>query len=171
LSLNTVSQAEQIGVVASPMLVPPPSPAKVAGGKILLAEDNPTNQKIMMLLLQKLGLQADVADNGLIAIDLLNVGSYALILMDVQMPELDGLEATRRIRTAEMAADGRHIPIIAVTAHAMDAHQESCKEAGMDDYLAKPVTLKSLHEVLSRWIEIGPVTTAPEATGRMAGPS
>jgi len=171
LAFNTVSREERIGAVTPPGAMSAPQPAKVAAGKILLAEDNPTNQKIMLLMLQKLGLEADVADNGLIAIDLLNTRNYSLILMDVQMPELDGLEATRKIRAAEAENPCGHIPIIAVTAHAMDAHQESCKEAGMDDYLSKPVTLKSLHEVLSRWILIKPLAATPETTGRTAGQS
>ncbi len=156
LALHTVSRDASIGAIRPDAANQVPQ--RVAPGKILLAEDNPTNQKIMMLMLQKLGLQADVADNGLIAINFLNAQNYALILMDVQMPEMDGLDATRKIRAAEAANDHGHIPIIAVTAHAMDAHQQSCKEAGMDDYLTKPVTLNSLFEVLSRWLEINPPT-------------
>jgi len=118
--------------------------------RILVAEDNLVNQKIAMMLLEKLGHQADVVANGLEAIDSLTRQEYDLVLMDVQMPELDGIEATKRIRS-EFTTNNQPT-IIAVTANAMNGDKEKCLEAGMDDYLAKPVTLQSLEKSLSKWL-------------------
>jgi PAS domain S-box-containing protein len=106
--------------------------------KILLAEDNSVNQKLALGILGNLGHQVIVANNGVEAVALLNDDHFDLVLMDVQMPEMDGLVATRIIRENEQAAGG-HIPIVAMTAHAMKGDREQCLEAGMDDYLAKPI--------------------------------
>jgi CheY-like chemotaxis protein len=103
-----------------------------------------------MMLLEKLGHQADIVANGLEAIDSLNRQKYDLVLMDVQMPELDGLEATKRIRSEFTTIN--QPTIIAVTANAMSGDKEKCLEAGMNDYLAKPITLQSLEKSLSKWL-------------------
>jgi PAS domain S-box-containing protein len=118
--------------------------------KILLAEDNPINQKLAVLMLQKAGYSVDVVNNGYEAIQALQKSLYTLVLMDVQMPEFDGLEATRTIRKTE--SPEVHIPIIALTAHAMKGDRERCLEAGMDDYLSKPLRPKELMSVLDKWI-------------------
>jgi PAS domain S-box-containing protein len=113
--------------------------------RVLLAEDNEVNQKLALRLLQQLGYEADVAGNGLEAIGALERGTYDLVLMDVQMPELDGLEATRRIR-ARWPADGPRIA--AMTANAMAGDRELCLAAGMDDYISKPIRPIELEAVL-----------------------
>ena len=129
--------------------VRPVSPASLLGDRhplrILLAEDNAVNQKLAIRLLQQLGYGADVAGNGLEAIEALERSTYDLVLMDVQMPELDGLEATRRIR-ARWPHDGPRIA--AMTANAMAGDRELCLAAGMDDYISKPIRPAELEAVL-----------------------
>jgi CheY-like chemotaxis protein len=115
---------------------------------ILVAEDNPVNQKIAQRMLKHLGYPVDIAANGLEALQALERKFYNIILMDIQMPEMDGLEATRIIRQRLSAEEQPRI--IAVTAHALDYSREMCIDAGMDDYIAKPVQKDELAEVLSR---------------------
>ncbi|GEM_PF-739406 len=119
--------------------------------RILLAEDNVINQKVTLRMLEKLGYRVDVVANGVEAVRAWQTIPYHLILMDVQMPEMDGFEATRLIRKQETST-GRHVPIIALTAHAMKGDRERCLEAGMDGYLAKPIQFKELDEVLQRML-------------------
>ncbi len=114
--------------------------------RVLIAEDNLVNQKVALRLVQKLGFRADVAANGVEALSALDKTAYDLILMDCQMPEMDGFETTRRIRMA-----GEKLPIIAMTANAMKGDREMCLEAGMDDYLTKPIDISSLSTALTRW--------------------
>lgn len=115
---------------------------------ILYAEDNPINQKIIQRMLAKMGYQIDIANNGAEAVKALSEREYDLILMDVSMPEMDGLTATRTIRMEQ----GENGPIIiAVTANAMKGDRERCLEAGMNDYLAKPVKIAQLREMLTKW--------------------
>lgn len=130
------------------------TPAEPESGSadILLADDNAVNQKVMMFLLKKLGLHADLAGNGFEVLAKLSERPYRLVLMDVQMPEMDGLEATRQIRDPAGPVLDHSIPVIAVTAHALDGYQDICHAAGMDDYLTKPVTPDRLREVLERWL-------------------
>jgi CheY-like chemotaxis protein/HPt (histidine-containing phosphotransfer) domain-containing protein len=118
---------------------------------ILIAEDHPVNREVAILQLQQLGLAAHAVENGTAAIDAIQRVPYALVLMDCQMPELDGYEATRQIRRAE-AQSGRHVPIIAMTAHAMQGDREACLSAGMDDYISKPVTMERLEAVVRHWM-------------------
>jgi two-component system, sensor histidine kinase and response regulator len=118
--------------------------------RVLLAEDSTVNQKLATVLLELQGHSVALANNGREALDLLKTSTFDLLLMDVQMPELDGLEATRQIRAQESA--GEHIPIVAMTAHAMKGDRERCLEAGMDDYLAKPIRAQELQDVLVRVI-------------------
>jgi CheY-like chemotaxis protein len=113
--------------------------------RILLAEDNAVNQKLALRLLERMGYRADVAENGLAAISAVEGSTYDVILMDVQMPELDGLEATRRIRRRW---PGDRPRIVAMTANAMDGDREACLAAGMDDYIAKPIAPEALQASL-----------------------
>jgi CheY-like chemotaxis protein len=116
---------------------------------VLLAEDNPVNVKFALKVLERAGHQVTVAGNGREAVELWSSKPFDLILMDVQMPEMDGLDATRAIRRAEAGRDGR-IPIIAMTANAMAGDREICLDAGMDGYVTKPVKREALFEELSR---------------------
>jgi CheY-like chemotaxis protein len=115
--------------------------------RILLAEDNPVNQKLALRLLERLGYHADVVGNGHEAIAALEGGIYDLVLMDVQMPELDGLEATRRIRRRWPGESGPRI--VAMTANAMEGDRETCLAAGMDDYVSKPIRPEALVAALT----------------------
>ncbi|VAX39359.1 BarA sensory histidine kinase (= VarS = GacS) [hydrothermal vent metagenome] len=117
--------------------------------KILLVEDSVYNQKLAVGLLKKTGHHTTVAENGRVALELLKNETFDLVLMDVQMPEMDGLEATRTIRRLEKKS-GQHIPIIAMTAQAMKGDREQCLAAGMDDYLAKPIRAKHFYETINK---------------------
>ncbi|SRR5579859_3048753 len=128
---------------------------------ILLAEDNPVNQKVACRILEKLGLRVDVAADGQAAFDAWQSGRYDLILMDCQMPVMDGYETTRQIRRQEAGAG--HIPIIALTAHAMKGADNECRAAGMDDYLSKPIDREQLAQTLSRWLRDPGESPAVEA--------
>ena len=119
--------------------------------KVLLAEDNPVNQEVALSMLELLGCKTQLAANGMEVVEALKQDSYDLILMDCQMPEMDGFEATSVIRNNELEEAGRHIPIIAVTANAMEGDREHCLAAGMDDYLSKPFSQSQLVEVLQQW--------------------
>ena len=118
--------------------------------RILVAEDNAANLKVAVRMVERLGYRADVAGNGSEAIVALDRVPYDAVLMDCQMPEVDGYEATREIRKAER--NGRHVPIIAMTASAMAGDRERCLAAGMDDYISKPVKLHIVAAVLERWL-------------------
>jgi CheY-like chemotaxis protein len=117
---------------------------------ILLAEDNRVNQKVATGMLERAGHRVAVANNGAEAVAKWRDGAFDLILMDVQMPDVDGFEAAREIRKQEKAG-GRHVPIVALTAHAMAGDRERCLEVGMDDYLSKPIRREELLDLLERW--------------------
>ena len=119
--------------------------------KILLAEDNLINQKITFTFLKRLGHLVDVADNGRIAVEMFEADNYDLILMDIQMPEVSGFEATSAIREIEKKSSG-HTPIIALTAHALVGDKEKCLDSGMDDYLTKPLSYEGLEKSLSKYL-------------------
>ncbi len=119
--------------------------------RVLLAEDNPVNQRVMIALLAKSGVRVDVAGNGVEAIEAVRSRPYDLILMDIQMPELDGVQAARRIR--ELEGEMGHIPIIAVTAHAMKGDREKYLQAGMNDYLPKPINRAELLSKIDYWAD------------------
>ncbi len=120
--------------------------------RILVAEDNIVNQKVALGILTKLGLNAEVVGTGEEAIQAAATGRFALVLMDVQMPFMDGLEAARRIRSAEAKLKRDMVPIIAMTAHALQGDRARCISAGMNDYLAKPISRRALCDTLARWL-------------------
>jgi CheY-like chemotaxis protein/HPt (histidine-containing phosphotransfer) domain-containing protein len=120
--------------------------------RILLAEDHPVNREVMLAVLGKLGYKADPVPNGREAVRALQAVLYDLVLMDCQMPEMDGYEATRLIRTSATGALNPRIPIVAVTAGAMAGDRQKCIEAGMDDYLSKPVEPAKLARMLDKWL-------------------
>ena len=121
-------------------------------GRILLVEDNSTNQKVALAMLEKLGPRAEVAANGLEAVQALARSRYDLVLMDCQMPEMDGFSATRMVRSGTAGAIDPRVPIIAMTANAQQGDKQRCLDAGMDDYIAKPVQLKDLAAAIGRWM-------------------
>ena len=127
-------------------------PATLGGGRrVLAAEDNAVNKKLISRLLEKAGFVADVVDNGRRAVDAVARVDYDAVLMDCQMPEMDGYQATAAIRAAE-SGRSRRVPIIALTASAMQSDRERCLAAGMDDYLTKPIKASELADMLARWI-------------------
>jgi signal transduction histidine kinase/CheY-like chemotaxis protein len=131
--------------------------------RILLAEDNPVNQQLAVGLLTKRGYQMRVAENGRKALEMLETDSFDLILMDVQMPEMGGFEATAAIRAREQLVGG-HVPIVALTAHAMSGDRERCLAAGMDDYATKPLRIQELTTLIERLIDDAPrAPVAPES--------
>ena len=129
--------------------------------KIILVEDNPANRKVGLGILKKLGQTADTAENGREALDALREIAYDLVLMDIQMPEMDGFEATRRLRDADAWATRSDVPVIAMTAHAMKGDRDRCLAAGMDDYVAKPIEPERLRDAIDRCISGAPAAPAP----------
>ena len=117
---------------------------------ILIAEDNLINQKVIERMVQKLGYRADLVANGREALDAVTRAPYGLIFMDCQMPEMDGFEACREIRSRDLPTS--RIPIIAITANAMKGDRERCLAAGMDDYVSKPFKQDDLRSVIEKWI-------------------
>ena len=122
----------------------------LAGKRILLVEDNLDNQKLASRMLEKLGCEIDVAENGKEAVEEAEKFTYDLILMDCQMPAMDGFEATARIRHRE--GDQRHVPIVALTANAMEEDRNHCLSVGMDDFLTKPIKRAKLAQCIEYWI-------------------
>ncbi len=164
--------------VSAPKAPAPQQPVPTAGSlanltaalrgrkhRILLAEDNEINQRITVRLLEKMGLSVDAVTNGRLAVEAINKKKYDLILMDCQMPEMDGFEATAMIRNRER--NTKRTPICALTANAMEGDRERCLAAGMDDYMSKPVSLEKLQEAIGRWIPDTANAPAPtSATAR-----
>ncbi|MDQ2700983.1 MAG: response regulator, partial [Actinomycetota bacterium] len=157
-----ISQSKLLDTIAStmdegtpPVLATPESAGWSPGtGKILMAEDNEINQFFLSEVLSAKGYSFEVAANGLEALDMLARPDedFDLVLMDCQMPELDGYDATRRLRAREIDEHLPHKPVIAMTAHAMEGDREKCLAAGMDDYLAKPLQVEELDRILGRWL-------------------
>jgi PAS domain S-box-containing protein len=138
--------------------------------RILLAEDNITNQHVALEILKKFGLRADAVANGAEALKALEILPYDLVLMDVQMPEMDGIEATGRIRNPQSAVQNHDIPIIAMTANAMQGDREVCLRAGMTDYVSKPVSPQTLAKTLEKWLPKETMATTTRAVGTSARP-
>ncbi len=131
---------------------PSPTAPDMAGHRVLVAEDNPVNQRVAVLMLERLGCRVDVASNGLEAVDLANRLPYDIIFLDCRMPELDGYDAARAIRAGET---GGRTPIVALTANALEGDREACVAAGMDHYLTKPIVAQHLLEALQRFAGAG----------------
>ncbi|MGH8233042.1 MAG: response regulator [Rhodanobacteraceae bacterium] len=130
-------------------------------GQVLLVEDHPVNQQVARRLLERLGLKVESAGNGAEALDKIKQQHFDLVLMDCQMPVLDGYSATRRLREREQAQTVPRMPVIAMTAHAMAGDRERCLEAGMDDYLTKPLDRTLLADTLARWLDLAGTPPAP----------
>jgi CheY-like chemotaxis protein len=130
------------------------APGPAASCLVLLVEDNLINQKVALHQLSRLGYAAHVASNGEEALKALALHDYALVLMDCQMPLLDGFEATRRIRDAERLNGGQRLPVVAMTANAAEGDRERCLAAGMDDYLAKPIVRETLAALLRQYVPL-----------------
>ncbi len=159
LGASPEGESGETGLTLRDTLLPETTSVPSDGGpegpkpRVLLAEDNPVNRKVATRLLEKLGLEVESAENGCEAVERVLGGHYDLVLMDCQMPEMDGFEATRRIRAAGRASTD--LPIVALTANAMSGDRERCLAAGMDEYLTKPLRRERLVEVLGKWLTIG----------------
>lgn len=144
------------------------SPARtIRSLKVLLAEDSPTNQTLAIAILAKSGHQTTVANNGLEAVELIGTDNFDVVLMDVQMPEMDGIAASQAIRTSEASTGRARTPIIALTAHVMEEDRRRCEEAGMDGYLSKPLRPAELHHEFARLL--GGATDEPTTESPAAG--
>jgi CheY-like chemotaxis protein len=159
---------EQPPEARAPFARPRPPEARRGNARILLVEDNLTNQEVVNGILQRLGWHADVSSNGRLALQALETRAYDLVLMDVQMPEMDGFEATRRIREPGSKVLDREVPIIAMTAYAMAGDQAKCLACGMNDYIAKPIDPHILAGVVGKWLPQAKTNTPPSPAGRPA---
>ncbi len=155
----TLPLQAQVGLPSIPPPVTPPAeiahviPSSAKGAlDVLLVEDNRVNQKMASMLLERRGYRVTVAENGQEAIETFASRKFAVVLMDMQMPVMDGIEATQKIRILEECGALPHTPIIAMTANAMQGDRERCIEAGMDDYISKPIKSEQLMDCLTRWI-------------------
>ncbi|HLJ10715.1 MAG TPA: response regulator [Planctomycetaceae bacterium] len=164
IELLSGGQADRPATAALPATVPEPS-----GLTILLAEDSLYNQKLASALLERKGHQVVVANNGAEAVALVLSRPFDLVLMDVQMPEMDGLQATKAIREREVGAE-RRVPIVAMTAQALKGDRERCLESGMDDYLTKPVRAVQLYETIAKVAGSPPHEALPESLDPLAKP-
>ena len=167
--------APAFGVAATP--IDPTAPLQ---GKVLLVEDNPVNRQVAQRLLSLSGLQVETAEHGREALDKLRSTAYAAVFMDCQMPVMDGYTATHEWRRIEQAQGRTRVPIIAMTANAMVGDREKCLDAGMDDYLSKPIHRQTLLDILARWLRaqarpvansgpvVAPTPVTPSAAPRSA---
>lgn len=148
--INSLLNQEGFAAVSSPTIAAPTpfAPQAVSNAAVLVAEDSPVLQQMISILFEKLGYTVELVSNGKEAVEAASKGAYSIIFMDWQMPEMDGLEATRIIRRAQTAA---RTPIIAMTANAMQGDKETCMSAGMDDYISKPFTFEQLKTMVRRW--------------------
>jgi CheY-like chemotaxis protein len=154
----TVVGGRAVSRVRAPRLVTEHSvrEQRARRGRVLVVDDSAVNQKVAVRMLERAGCRCDVAANGLEAVQCVSQAGYDLVFMDCQMPEMDGYEATRRIR-----ALGHRVPIVAMTAEAMAGDRERCLDAGMDDYVSKPIEVEALKRTLDAYL--GPAAPAPSA--------
>jgi len=145
------------------LLEPPVAAVPATAARVLVAEDNAVNQLVIETMLAKRGFAVDLAGDGAEALAMLAHGAYSAVFMDCQMPNLDGYAATGRIRAQEQ--DGERLPVIAMTAHAMKGDRERCLDAGMDDYLSKPLRPDALDDVLERWLGLARSPAVAAVTG------
>lgn len=164
-SIITVLSKEIKKLISAPQAKPQLMTKK--NFRILLVEDNPINQQVALRILGKLGYRADAVGNGLEALKVLQNVSYDLILMDCQMPEMDGYMTSVEIRKKEKSENKPPIPILAMTAHALKGDREKCLEAGMDDYMSKPIDPKTIATLLEKWLKI---EVTPESPAKMITP-
>ncbi len=158
----------------APAAAPQVRQTQVLAAHVLVVEDHPVNREVVTAVLESLGCRVSVAENGRQALDLCCAGRFDLVLMDIQMPEMDGRQATLGIRAHELEADWARMPIVALTANALKEDRDACLAAGMDDYLVKPVSREQLWAVLSRWLREAlpsdPDGAAPRVAGAAAQP-
>jgi CheY-like chemotaxis protein len=143
---HSLAEAKPAPIVRAPEPAPKPEQYRA---RVLVAEDNLVNQKLAVRILERLGCRVELAINGAVAVEMTAAAEYDLVLMDCQMPELDGYDATRQIRARERGL--KRIPIVAMTANAMAGDREECLAAGMDDYVSKPVKPGEIEAALRRW--------------------
>ena len=179
--LKPIRKSELLAAVLTVIGESSPKPAKQAApdipaGKavlslrILLVEDNPVNQKVVVRMLENLGHSTEIANHGKEALSRLNSENFDLVFMDVQMPEMDGLTATRNIREREQMT-GAHVPIVAMTAHAIKGDKERCLEAGMDGYLSKPVSSQAIQDAIARFFHADAACNGVPSAGRFPSSS
>ncbi len=153
--LDAIARPPTSARAAPPAATPAPAAGTAAAAdnralEVLLVEDNPVNQLLAREFLRVLGASTTLAETGVAALDAIKARAFDLVLMDWQLPEMDGLEATRRVRALEAASGGRRVPIVAVTANAMQGDREKCLAAGADEYLTKPFRVEHLRAVMNR---------------------
>jgi len=153
--MSTSSEPQPMTLVTRQSLAEPRAEGRT---RVLLAEDNIVNQRLAVRMLEKFGCRVDAVANGREVVEALTRMAYPLIFMDCQMPEMDGYDATAAIRSSETLTGGR-IPIIAMTANALPGDRERCLQAGMDDYVSKPIKVEDLLEILRKWAK--PTTDTP----------
>ena len=166
-SVEDLSSSRPATTPAAPPVAAPGVAASGLRGRVLLVEDNPDSQELLLIMLTRLGVQAELAVNGRDAVDRVANGAFDLVLMDCQMPVLDGYQATAAIRQGQQGTAVR-LPIVALTANVMAADRQRCLDAGMDDYLSKPVSFGQLAATLARWL---PPPATPGESARAAAPA
>ena len=159
-SRHLTDAGEETGPTEQPVLA-------TLRGRLLLVEDNPVNQQVAQTVVERLGLSVDLANDGFEAVDAVTDGTYDVVLMDCQMPGMDGLQATQAIRRMEKKNHRDRLPIIAVTANAMEGDRERCVDIGMDDYVAKPFKQEALRDMLAKWLPTAEVSDPTVSGDRM----
>ncbi len=138
-------------------------PMHFASSRVLLVEDNDTNKEVAQGIFETFGLNTDIARDGLEALEMLATSEYQLVFMDIHMPRMDGYEATREIRSGHSAVKNPHIPIIAMTANALQGDRQKCLDTGMDDYISKPIDVMQVERILNKWLKGTPLIFDPQA--------
>jgi two-component system sensor histidine kinase/response regulator len=153
-AMSTQPAAAILAPPAGPASAMPAPAARALGPTVLVVEDNPVNREVVVSMLESLGCTIDTAENGWLALAAMNTATYDAVLMDCQMPVMDGLAATGEIRRREQTTGAPRVPIIALTANAMEGDRERCLDAGMDDFLSKPFSQQQLATLLRRWLAL-----------------